>query len=49
MDDIRTKDGIKRAVVDVLRELGFLDQPLSPQRTPPRLRIVEDDEGGQGD
>jgi hypothetical protein len=49
MDDIRTKDGIKRAVVDVLRELGFLAQPLPQQRTQPRLRIVEDDEDGQGD
>jgi hypothetical protein len=31
LDDIHTKDGLKRAVVTILQELGFL--PKSP--TPP--------------
>jgi hypothetical protein len=39
IDDIRTKGGVKRAVVEVLRELGFL--PALPKRLPP-LRIVKD-------
>ena len=39
IDDIRTKGGIKRAVIEVLRELGFL--PALPKRPPP-LRIVKD-------
>jgi hypothetical protein len=39
IDGIRSKDGIKRAVVAILRELGFL--PALPKRLPP-LRIVRD-------
>jgi hypothetical protein len=39
IDGIRGKDGIKRAVVAILRELGFL--PALPKRLPP-LRIVRD-------
>ena len=37
MEDIRTKAGVERAVVDVLREHGFL--PPSP-KTKTRLRVV---------
>jgi hypothetical protein len=33
-----TKAGIERAVVDVLRKLGFLE---GAQKGPPPLRIVE--------
>jgi hypothetical protein len=40
IDGIRTKDGIRRAVVEVLRELGFLDP--APKRPPP-VRLVKDD------
>ena len=37
MEDIRTKAGVERAVVDVLRKHGFL--PPSP-KTKTRLRVV---------
>ena len=39
MGDIRTKAGVERAVVDVLRKLGFL--PALP-KTKPRLRLVDE-------
>jgi hypothetical protein len=42
IEDMRTKSGIERAVVDVLRRFGVL--PPSPKR-PARLRIVKDEEG----
>ena len=38
IDAMRTKAGIERAVVDVLRKYGIL--PPAPKRPPP-LRIVE--------
>ncbi len=40
MEDIRTKAGVERAVVDVLRKLGFL--PPGP-KTKPRLRVVKEE------
>jgi hypothetical protein len=39
MDSIRSRDGIRRAVVDVLRELGML--PEASKGTKPQLRLVE--------
>ena len=41
MEDIRTKAGVERAVVDVLRKLGLL--PEAP-KIKPALRLVDDDE-----
>jgi hypothetical protein len=38
IDTMQTKESIKRAVVEVLRELGFLEG--APKRPPP-LRLVE--------
>jgi hypothetical protein len=38
VDAMRTKAGIERAVVDVLRKLGFLE---GAPKGPPPLRIVE--------
>ena len=38
IDDMRTKAGIERAVVDVLRKIGVL--PPAPPK-PKRLRLVE--------
>ena len=40
IDDLRTKEGIRRAVVFVLRETGLL--PPAPKRSP-KLRIVKDE------
>jgi hypothetical protein len=40
VDAMRTKESIKRAVVEVLRELGFLDP--APKRPPP-LRVVKEE------
>jgi hypothetical protein len=40
IEDMRTKSGIDRAVVDALRRLGFLPPP--PKR-PARLRIIKDE------
>jgi len=39
IDHIRSRDGIRAAVVDTLRELGFLP-PGTPK--PQRLRLVDD-------
>jgi len=39
MDNIRSRDGIRRAVVDVLRELGML--PETSKGAKPQLRLVE--------
>jgi len=39
IDGIQTKDGIRRAVVDVLRELGML--PEAPKSAKPQLSLVE--------
>ncbi len=41
IDDIRTKAGIERAVIRVLRELDFLPKAKGPQ---PQLRLIKDDE-----
>ncbi len=41
MGDIRTKAGVERAVVDVLRKLGLL--PSVP-KTKPRLRVVKEED-----
>lgn len=38
IDDIRSKDGIKKVVVDVLRELGLMPMPDKSPR--PALRLV---------
>jgi hypothetical protein len=38
VEDLRTREGIKGAVIDVLRELGFLP-PAPPKAT--RLRLVK--------
>jgi hypothetical protein len=40
IDDIRSRDGIRRAVVDVLRELGML--PPGTKRKP-KITLVESD------
>jgi hypothetical protein len=40
IEDMRTKSGIERAVVDALRRFGLL--PPSPKR-PPRLRMIKDE------
>src|SRR4051794_6953303 len=40
IDALSTKAGIERAVVDVLRKLGFLEP--APKK-PPHLRLVHDD------
>jgi hypothetical protein len=45
LEDWRTKSGITRAVVDVLRELGLMRQ--TPRRPPP-LRLVKDDPKTEG-
>jgi hypothetical protein len=42
IDDLRTKAGIERAVLDVLRRVGVL--PAAPAKAPP-LRLVKDDGG----
>ena len=42
VDDIRTKDGVRRAVIDVLRELGML--PEVSKGAKPQLRLVESSE-----
>jgi hypothetical protein len=39
IDEIRTRDGIRRVVIDVLRELGML--PEASKGTKPQLRLVE--------
>jgi hypothetical protein len=39
IDGIQTKDGIRRAVVDVLRELGML--PEAAKSAKPQLSLVE--------
>jgi hypothetical protein len=41
IDAMRTKAGIERAVVDVLRKLGLLHEAPKPK---PRLRVVEAEE-----
>ena len=46
LDDIRTKDGLKRAVVSILQELGFL--PKSPTRPEPPLKLVQKPPTGEG-
>jgi hypothetical protein len=46
LDDIRTKDGLKRAVVSILQELGFL--PKSPTRPEPQLKLVPKPPAGEG-
>jgi hypothetical protein len=44
VDVMRIKAGIERAVVDVLRKLGFLE---GPRKGRPPLRVVEtEDDGG---
>ncbi len=39
IDDIRTRDGIRRAMIDLLCEYGIL--PEAPKRLKPPLRLVE--------
>jgi nucleotide-binding universal stress UspA family protein len=39
LDDIHTKDGLMRAVVTILQELGFL--PKSPTQPEPQLKLVQ--------
>jgi hypothetical protein len=46
LDDIHTKDGLKRAVVSILQELGFL--PKSPARLEPQLKLVQKPPTGEG-
>jgi hypothetical protein len=44
-DDFRTREGIRRAVIDVLRELGY--EPPAPKKPRSSLRLVKDDKGEQ--
>ena len=41
IDQVRNRDAIKRAVVDVLRELGVIPRPIKPK--PARLRLVKEE------
>ena len=41
IDNVRTKEGIRRAVVDVLRDLGML--PKGSKRKP-RLELIQSNE-----
>ena len=43
-NEIQSRDGIKRAVVDVLRELGFLPSSPSPENRKRKLKLVTDDD-----
>jgi len=46
IDGVRSKDGIRRTVISVLRELGILPPaPPAPKRPPP-LRVVKGEEPG---
>lgn len=44
IEDMRTKAGIRRAIIDVLSEVGLLPESPAPQRSKPRLSLVEDDD-----
>jgi hypothetical protein len=46
LDDIRTKDGLKRAVVSILQELGFL--PKSSTQPEPQLKLIPKPPTGEG-
>jgi hypothetical protein len=39
IDEIRTRDDIRRVMIDVLRELGLL--PEAPKSAKPQLSLVE--------
>jgi hypothetical protein len=41
IDQVRNRDAIKRAVVDVLRELGVIPRLIKPK--PARLRLVKEE------
>jgi hypothetical protein len=41
IDEVRNRDAIKDAVVDVLRELGVITRPIKPK--PARLRIIKEE------
>ena len=43
MEGIKTRDGVTRAVVDVLRELGLIATPSFPTKRGPKLRVIQDD------
>ena len=42
IDDFRTKAGIERAVLDILRRHDIVSAP--PKRRSPRLRLVKDEQ-----
>ena len=44
LNEFQSRDGIKRAVVDVLRELGFLPSSPSPEYRTRKLKLVTDDD-----
>ena len=44
MEGIKTRDGVRRAIVDVLRELGLIAIPPDQPKRGPKLRVIRDDE-----
>ncbi len=44
IDGIRSRDGMRRAIVDILRELGLIHNPSFPTKRRPKLRAIQDDE-----
>ncbi len=44
MEGIKTRDGVRKAIVDVLRELGLIARPPDQPKRGPKLRVIQDDE-----
>ena len=43
MEGIKTRDGVRRAIVDVLRELSLIAIPPDQPKRGPKLRVIRDD------